>query len=50
LAYNFCPIVTKSIFFQREIYSPGRYLGGILIFCPRKKLGLIQGKKYLAKK
>jgi hypothetical protein len=50
LAYNFCPIVTKRIFFQRKIYSSGRYFGGILIFCPRKKLGLIQRKKYSAKK
>jgi hypothetical protein len=25
--------------------APGGYLGGISIFCPMKKLGLIQGKK-----
>jgi len=50
LAYNFCPIVTKNIFLQKLIYSPEHYLGGILIFCPRKKLGLIQGRKYSAKK
>jgi hypothetical protein len=34
---------------KKKVCSPGRYLGRILIFCPRKKLGLIQGKKYLAK-
>jgi hypothetical protein len=38
------------MFLQKLIYSPGRYLGRILIFCPRKKLRLIQGKKYSTKK
>jgi hypothetical protein len=50
LAHNFCPFFTKKIFLQRQIHSPEPYLGGILIFFPKKKLGLIEEKKISAKK
>jgi hypothetical protein len=50
LAHNFCPFFTKKIFLQRQIHSPEPYLGGILNFFPKKKLGLIEEKKISTKK